>query len=107
MSGNGAMISMQKEVRPVSCAAAVGTAMPGTAGRLTATATGQAIAVAILVCALSEVKKDKEGVRVRGGQPISGTFGGQPRTCLGRCDNKYTTNSVPGFVGAPLAGARL
>ena len=47
-------------VRTVSCAAAVGAAMPGTAGRLTAAATSQAFALSILVCALSEVNRKQE-----------------------------------------------
>ena len=73
MSGSGAMTGMLTIlpprgwirmvlilVRTVSCAAAVGTAMPGTAGRLTATTAGRAIAVAGLVCALSEVNRKQE-----------------------------------------------
>ena len=47
-------------VRAVSCAAAAGSTTPGTAGRLTAAATSQAIAMTLLVCALSEVNRKQE-----------------------------------------------
>ena len=75
MSGSGAMTGMLPIlpprgwirmvlilVRAVSCAAAAGSAMPGAAGRLAATATSQAVAMAILVCALSEVNRNRKQV---------------------------------------------
>ena len=47
-------------VRSVSCAAAAGSAMPGLAGRLTATTTSLAFALTVLVFALSEVNRKQE-----------------------------------------------